>query len=161
MEPKVIKKAAFKIVGYRFEVNLQEIKSEDIVKHAIAKLKERANEFSNRVGEHIYLLQIYPMIENFDPMVDRFISMVGYEVSNAENQPAGTVVHSIPENLYSFFTHYGLESELNQSYDYLYGRWMEENGYESLGYDLERWDERYKPENPDNEIDMYIAIEKR
>lgn len=161
MEPQVMKKAAFQVVGYRFEVNLQEIKNDHIVKNAIVKLKEQANEISNRMGEHIYLIQIYPIKENFDAMVDRFISIIGYEVSEVGSRPADTFVQSVPENMYAFYTHYGLEEELDKAYDYLYGRWMEEHGYESLGYDLERWDERYKPEEPDNEIDMFIAIKKR
>ncbi|MDY0407254.1 GyrI-like domain-containing protein [Virgibacillus sp. 179-BFC.A HS] len=161
MEPQVIKKDGFQIIGYRFEANLQEIKNEAIIKKAIAKLKEQANNISNRIGDHIYLVQIYPMKENFDAMIDRFISMVGFEVSEVGNRPGDTAVHAVPENMYAFYTHLGLEEDLHHAYNYLYGKWLYDHCYESLGYDLERWDERYRPEEPDNEIDMYIAIKKR
>jgi AraC family transcriptional regulator len=31
-------------------------------------------------------------------------------------------------------------------------------GNEPKNYDFEIWDERYQPESPDNEIDLYIAL---
>ncbi|HEY4601506.1 MAG TPA: GyrI-like domain-containing protein [Cerasibacillus sp.] len=94
-------------------------------------------------------------------MLDKFISIIGYGMLRDGNRPAHTVVQSIDENLYAFYSHRGLESDLHHSYDYLYGRWLIENGYDSLGYDLEVWDECYQPDEPTNEIDMYIAIRKR
>ncbi len=100
------------------------------------------------------------MKEQFDVHVDKFTQIIGYEVQNAEEIPDGASLHIVPENTYVEFTHEGLERDLQQSYDFLYGKWLDENRYLSLGYDLELWDDRYKPESLENEIDMFIAIEK-
>ncbi|MBS4209929.1 effector binding domain-containing protein [Bacillus sp. FJAT-50079] len=140
---------------------MQDIKNKNIVKAAFAKLKSQLSEFPNRVGDHLYLVQIYPMKERFDPKVDKFISLVGYEILDEENRPPNTVVHIVPENFYAFYSFKDIEANIQLAYDYLYGHWLQEQGYDSLGYDLELWDERYKPEESANEIDMFIAIKKQ
>ncbi len=159
-KPKVIQKESFQVLGYQFDANLQEVKEENLVKKALIRLQANKAQFQHRVGEYVYLIQLYPMKEKFDVHVDKFTQIIGYEVPNAEKIPDGATLHSVPENTYVAFTHQGLERELQQSYDFLYGKWLDENRYMSLGYDLELWDDRYKPESPDNEIDMFIAVEK-
>lgn len=159
MEPKIIVKDAFHVAGYRFEANLQEVKELDLVGKTLTRLKTEADLFQNKLGDHLYLIQVYPMKETFDAEKDPFTSIVGYEVTGGD-VPEGAILHTVEKNTYVAYTHKGLECDLPQSYGYLYGRWLEENSYMPIGYDLELWDERYRPDQPDNEIDMFIAVKK-
>ncbi|GED60590.1 hypothetical protein BFO01nite_47220 [Brevibacillus formosus] len=47
-----------------------------------------------------------------------------------------------------------------ETYGFLYGSWLSESGYDYAGFDFEYWDERYKPEQEGNEIDIYVPLFK-
>ncbi|MED3571079.1 GyrI-like domain-containing protein [Cytobacillus praedii] len=161
MEPKVMKKDTFHVIGYQFDANLREIEEGDLGKKTLARLQENAEGILNKCGNHIYLIQLYPMKEDFNALEDSFTQIIGYEVFNAGHVPRGAILHTIPENFYVTYTHQGPEAELYKTYDYLYGKWLGENGYAPIRYDMERWDERYKPNDSDNEIDVFIAVQKK
>ncbi|QED49861.1 GyrI-like domain-containing protein [Cytobacillus dafuensis] len=161
MEPKVIKKPSFQVIGYHFEANLREIEEKNLCKEAFEKLQENADKFLNKLGNHVYLIQIYPLKEDFNPFEDQFTQIVGYEGSDSSDVPEGAIHHTVEENLYVAYTHQGPEAELHKTYDYLYGKWIGENGYIPIRYDFELWDERYKPDSSDNEIDLFIAVKKQ
>ncbi|MED1960517.1 GyrI-like domain-containing protein [Brevibacillus formosus] len=57
-------------------------------------------------------------------------------------------------------THKGPETNLAETYGFLYGSWLSESGYDYAGFDFEYWDERYKPEQEGNEIDIYVPLFK-
>ncbi|MFC5406446.1 GyrI-like domain-containing protein [Cohnella soli] len=157
MEAKEVKLPAFTVVGLRIEANLDELES-GIGKNAYDSLISRKDEIPFKMNENVILMQIYPMKPEFNPRVDRFTQIFCYEISEDDAVPSDMVSHQVPESKYATYTHKGLESELGRSYDYLYGQWIREHGQEPKGYDFEVWDERYKPESPDNEIDMYVAL---
>lgn len=148
-------------MGYHFEANLREIEEGNLDKKTLAKLQEHADLFENKQGNHVYLVQIYPMKENFNALEDRFTQIIGYEVSEPSNVPEGAILHTLEENFYVKYTHRGLESDLYKTYDFLYGKWIVDNGYVTIGYDAELWDERYKPYDPNNEIDLFVAVKKQ
>ena len=103
-------------------------------------------------------MQIYPMKPGFSPRVDRFTQIFGYETASTDDVPSGMIHHTVSEGKYVTYTHRGLESELGKSYDYVYGKWMRETNNEPKGFDFEIWDQRYKPDSPENEIDLFVAI---
>ncbi|WP_078596267.1 GyrI-like domain-containing protein [Evansella clarkii] len=158
MSARVVTKKAFSIAGYEFKANLQEIEEQELGKQTLARLKENGELVKSKVGEQIYLVQVYDMKPNFDPMVDPFTQVIGYEISEAEDLPEDMILHTVPENKYVTVTHEGLEKDLARTYDYLYGTWMKLNNCQPAGYDFEIWDNRYKPGKPENEIDLYVAI---
>lgn len=160
MEAKEVTLPAFTVVGFKIEANLDELES-GIGKHTFESLISRKAEILAKKNENVILMQIYPMKPEFNPRVDRFTQLFCYEVNESDAVPSGMVSHQVPESKYAFYTHQGLESELGRSYDYVYGQWLREHGYEPKGYDFEIWDERYKPESPDNEIDMYVALREK
>ncbi|MFD0670950.1 GyrI-like domain-containing protein [Cohnella sp. GCM10027633] len=156
-QPTVIELPSFTVIGIKYEANLQEIVESDIGKHAYRTVTGRKEEFE-RSSEHVHLVQIYPMKENFNPHVDRFTQIIGYEVSAGTAPPEGLIVHVLPARQYVTVTHVGLESDLGRTYDLLYGQWTRENGRQPDGFDFEVWDERYKPDQEDNEIDVFVAL---
>lgn len=158
MSARVVTKKAFTIVGYQIKANLQEIEEQGLGKQTLARLKENVELVKNKVGEQIILVQVYDMKPDFDPMVDPFTQIIGYEISEVEDVQEDMTIHTVPENNYVTATHKGLEAELPRTYNYLYGTWMTMNHFQPVGYDFEIWDKRYKPEKPENEIDVYVAI---
>ncbi|WEK56064.1 MAG: GyrI-like domain-containing protein [Candidatus Cohnella colombiensis] len=157
MEAKEVILPAFTVVGFRIEANLDELES-GIGKNTYDSLISRKDEILFKKNENVILMQIYPMKPGFNPRIDRFTQIFCYEVNEGYTVPPGMMSHQVSESKYVTYTHKGLESELQRSYDYLYGQWTREHRHEPKGYDFEVWDERYKPESSDNEIDMYVAL---
>ncbi len=159
MEAKEVKLPKFTVVGFRIEATLNELESGE-GKNIYDSLKSRKDEILYKKNEDIIFMQIYPMTPGFNPRIDRFTQLFCYVVnkSDTDSVPSGMMSHQVPESTYVTYTHKGLESELGRSYDYLYGQWIREHGYEPKGYDFEVWGERYKPDSTDNEIDMFVAF---
>ncbi|MFS0727663.1 GyrI-like domain-containing protein [Paenibacillus sp. 1P07SE] len=157
MEAKEVKLPEFSVIGIRIEANLDELDA-GLGKQTYDSFISRKDEILFKKNENVILIQMYPMRPGFNPRIDRFTQIFCYEVKGVDVVPSGMVNHQVPESKYVTFTHKGLESELGRSYDYLYGQWMSEHGHVPKGYDFEIWDERYKPESSDNEIDMYVAL---
>nr|WP_244937494.1 GyrI-like domain-containing protein [Brevibacillus brevis] len=103
---------------------------------------------------------MYPDKADFDAAVDPFTTLIGVEVSSLADIPEGMVSHTIPEGTFAKVTHKGPETNLGETYGFLYGSWLCESGYEYAGFDFEYWDERYKPEQEDNGIDIYVPLFK-
>ncbi|GGF80784.1 hypothetical protein GCM10010912_27400 [Paenibacillus albidus] len=157
MEAKVITLPPFYVVGYKIEADVKEFES-GLGKNTYHSLVEGKDKILNKKNENVILMQIYPMKPDFNPQVDSFTHILCYEVSHHGDIPLNMVSHAVTESKYVTYTHKGLESELSRSYDYLYGQWIIETGNEPKDYDFEIWDERYKPESLDNEIDLFIAL---
>ncbi|MEK8126470.1 GyrI-like domain-containing protein [Paenibacillus filicis] len=159
MEARIITLPPIQVVGCRIEATVEEFES-GLGKDAYRSLVERKDEIAGKKHEHPILMQIYPDRPDFDPQTDSFSHLLGYEVVHPGGAPAPAqmISHSVPEGKYVTFTHKGLESELSHSYAYVYGEWMCETGHEPKDYDFEIWDERYEPDSPDNEIDLFIAL---
>ncbi|MGP4073714.1 GyrI-like domain-containing protein [Piscibacillus sp. B03] len=158
VDAKIVTIEPFVVVGYQYQANLKEIEEKGLGKKSLKRLKENISLVKNKKGDEVYLVQIYEMKPDFNPNVDRFTQLIGYKVLKAEDVPQGMSNHIVKGKKYVTATHKGLESEIHQTYDYLYGKWLNENPYNPLGYDFEVWDERYKPEEKNNEIDVYVAL---
>jgi AraC family transcriptional regulator len=159
MNASLVKKESFTIVGYSFKANLKEDEEQELCKVTLKRLNDNEKLIEYKLGYEVYLIQLYDMKANFNPHVDPFTHIIGYRVSDGNHVPDGMIVHQVPENHYVTCSHKGLEANLNKTYDYLYGKWMREHSYQPIDYDFEVWDERYKPEEQVNEIDVYIALQ--
>lgn len=159
-QPTIVEIPAFTVIGVSYDANLQQITDSNIGKNAYQTLISRKDEIGPRLSEHVHLVQIYPMKENFNPHVDAFTQILSFEVPEGTAPPEGMIVHNLPARTYVTVTHKGLESELGRTYDLLYNDWMRQNCRHPDGFDFEVWDERYKPDQEDNEIDVYIALKE-
>ncbi|ARU62992.1 hypothetical protein CBW65_19900 [Tumebacillus avium] len=158
MEPVVARLSEFQVVGITITANLKEIEGQQLVKKAHEQMLSRKGEIEGRIGEEVYLIQIYPDKSDFNAMFDAFKLVIGYKVSTAANTPTGMVAHQVPGNEYAQFLHKGLESELGRTYDFIYSQWLPQSGRQFGGYDFEVWDDRYQPESSENEIEVYVAM---
>ncbi|MEK4238182.1 MULTISPECIES: GyrI-like domain-containing protein [Paenibacillus] len=157
LEAKVVTLSPFHVVGYKIEADINEFES-GLGKNIYDSLFERKDEIQDKKNENVILIQIYPMEPDFNPQVDRFTHILCYEVSKQGDVPLDMIGHAVGESKYVTYTHQGLESDLSRSYDYVYGQWIRETGNEPKDYDFEIWDERYKPESLENEIDLFVAL---
>jgi predicted transcriptional regulator YdeE len=157
-EPVVEKRLSFTVVGVTYEATLPQVIEQDLGKNAYNTVLARREDFEGRELDAVILVQVYPMKPGFNPHVDPFTQLIGYRVADGSPVPEGMVARVFPECEYVMCTHRGPESELGATYDKLYGKWMHEHGRRPAGFDFEVWDERFQPEEPNSEIDLFVAL---
>ncbi|WP_434751527.1 GyrI-like domain-containing protein [Paenibacillus amylolyticus] len=158
METKIVTLAAFHVVGYRIEATVEEFEAGLRQSH-YDKLIEKKNEIKHRKNDQVLLMQLYPSHEDFDAKVDPFTHLLCYEVNNTEGVPPDMIIHHMPARSYVTCTHRGIETEIGDTYDDIYGQWLDDAGHVPECYDFEILDERYQPESVDNEIEVYVALQ--
>lgn len=158
-EPSVVSLPGFTVGGVSYDASLTQIFEQQLGKKAYESVLSRKDEISSRISDDVYLVQVYPRKEGFNAQVDPFTQLIGYLVEGCDRVPEGMTSRSFPDREYVKVTHHGLESELGHTYDFVYGKWIRENGRCPDSFDFEIWDERYKPDQPDNQIDLYVALE--
>jgi AraC family transcriptional regulator len=83
----------------------------------------------------------------------------GYEVPDLSNIPAGMIGNTVPANKYAVFTHHGPLSGLGATWGKIYSEWLPASGLERAeGPDFELYDERFKDDSVDSELDIYIPV---
>ncbi|MFF0828140.1 GyrI-like domain-containing protein [Brevibacillus sp. NPDC003359] len=160
MEPTILSREETLVIGITFTANVTEDLGKKLSATTTEALRTRKSEIHKQVGEGEYLIQLYPDKADFDAAVDPFTTLIGVEVSSLADIPEGMVSHTIPAGTFAKVTHKGPEENLGETYGFLYGSWLCETGYDYAGFDFEYWDERYKPDQEDNEIDIYVPLFK-
>lgn len=160
MNPTILTREETHVIGITFAANVPEDLGKKLSATTTQALRARKSEIHNQVGKGEYLIQIYPDKADFDAAIDPFTTIIGLEVSSLADIPEGMVSHTIPAGTFAKVTHKGPERNLGETYGFLYGSWHCESGYEYAGFDFEYWDEHYKPEQEDNEIDIYVPLFK-
>ncbi|WP_274648567.1 GyrI-like domain-containing protein [Paenibacillus humicola] len=157
-EPAVVKRDSFMVAGVAYEATLPQIEEQELGKKAYDRVLACRDTLSHRVSDAVLLIQVYPMKPGFNPHTVAFTQLIGYQVAEHSTLPEGLTLRSFPASDYLAYTHRGPESQLGTSYDKLYGEWMRQQARRPAGFDIEVWDERYRPEEPDNEIDLFVAL---
>jgi len=71
------------------------------------------------------------------------------------------IAHIVPAARYAVFEHHGLLDKMHQTYEYIFGVWMPENGYVMADADsLEVYDERFKVGKDDSVFEIWVPITK-
>lgn len=85
---------------------------------------------------------------------------IGTEVSSFERVPEEFKTMVLSGGKYAVFTHRGKISELQMTYDYIWGTSVLCSGYElDIRDDFELYDERFiSPEDENSEFDIYIPV---
>lgn len=88
--------------------------------------------------------------------------MAAHEVSDLSEIPLDMVAKIIPASTYAVFTHTGPIDRLPETFQHGYRSWLPASPYESAAwFDLELYDDRFKSDAPDSEIDVCIPVKKR
>ena len=158
MEPKIVTKDGFKIVGMKiFGEN-----TNDEIKELWNKFIPRIDKIKHRLNKDITKDISYGMCYPSEEMNEsgEFEYIASVEVSSLGDVPQGMVGRTIPRQKYAVFTHKGVVDRIKETYKYIYGTWQPKSGCELVrAPDFEYYDERFDADNQeDSEMDIYIPI---
>jgi AraC family transcriptional regulator len=91
---------------------------------------------------------------------DTWFYMAAVIVKDDVDIPDGLIEHTIPASKYAIFTHKGSFEKLHETYKFISVDWIQQVDYEFyLHEEIEWYDERFKPENPEkSEYDILVPI---
>jgi AraC family transcriptional regulator len=91
---------------------------------------------------------------------DTWFYMAAVIMKDDVDIPDGLIEHIIPASKYAIFTHKGSFEKLHETYKFISVDWIQQVDYEFyLHEEIEWYDERFKPENPENsEYDILVPI---
>ncbi len=82
------------------------------------------------------------------------------EVAGDAPVPEGMIARTLKAQHYAVFTHQGSTDDLGETYQYIFGTYFPRSGRRLADApDFELYDQRFRPEDPDSEMDIYIPIE--
>ena len=149
MEPKIVKRAAFTVVGMKYHG-----------KNENNEIPQLWGEFGPRMGEIKQMANrhvAYGVCDNFDESSSEFDYIAGFEVASTAEIPEGMVSWDIPEGKYAVFT--CTLPTLGETYQHASHTWLPQSGYQrALGPELELYDESFDPRDPSSEMEVYIPI---
>ncbi len=162
MEPAFKRLAEKKVVGVKgtFISVLSPEKNNFVVIPALwQKYMPRKAEIKNGIAP-IDFGVCYEVPANERTRPDECYYMACKEVTSLDNIPEGMTGFIIPEGDYAVFTHIGALEKFEYTLNYIYGSWLPKSG-KKLRHapDLELYDQRFKLNSDDSEIDIYIPIE--
>lgn len=89
-----------------------------------------------------------------------FVYFVCREVPGPGPVPDGMEVREIPAGTYARFTHRGPISKFGETMRVLWNEWIPASGLKpSAGPMVEVYDVRFAMEEPDSEVDVWVAVE--
>ncbi|HOT76529.1 MAG TPA: AraC family transcriptional regulator [Candidatus Wallbacteria bacterium] len=158
MEPKIVVKKEFKVVGMRGQTCLKN----NVIPKMWENFFPRMGEIINRINKDT----AYGICECSDIGETQFNDetlfneLVCVEVDRFDAIPKAMVCKTIPEQKYAVFTHRGPLYNLRQTYDYIYKTWIPTSGYQmAFKDDFELYDGRFKGiDDPGSEFDIYVPI---
>ncbi len=160
MTPKIIEKKGFKTVGLRYFGN----NSENEIPALWQEFMQRSHEIKC-IGKqyHFYGLCTTATLEdsNNESMGDMaFEYIAGADVTELKDIPEGMVGREVDDAKYAVFTHKGALSDLKETYNYIYGKWIQSREYQIAGlYDFEFYNEKFDPSGSESsELYIYVPI---
>ncbi|MFC1691585.1 GyrI-like domain-containing protein [Nanoarchaeota archaeon] len=156
MEPKIIEKPEFKIVGLEITTTVQECMGDkqritQLWKNFMSRLGEIKNQVNGKV-HYGYSITISKKECSF-----RHIACV--EVSEFEDVPEDMVKETVPASKYAVWTHKGDIKRIGETYGRLYEKDMPESGLMQKEFWFELYDDRFNENTEDSECDIYVAVE--
>jgi AraC family transcriptional regulator len=150
MEPRIVKREAFSVVGMHCRGRNQG-----------GEIPEMWREFGPRVPEIKNIVEdsvAYGISDNMDPDTGEFDYVAGFEVSDAQEVPEGMVHWQVPGGRYAVFR--TTLPNLGETFKYVYYEWLPKSGYEHRpGPDLELYEEAFDAKDPDSEFEVYVPIQ--
>lgn len=93
---------------------------------------------------------------------EKFEYYAGIEINQTRNIPRKLKTVNIPGSTYAVFTHKGPITEIEQTYDRIYGSWIPSSGnVPTMDLDIIIVDHRFKEQNENSEVDILIPIQDR
>lgn len=153
--PEIVRLDEMTIVGYQSLVSMNHNLIFDLWMRYFTKI----GEIQNMTGTKASLGVSYWGEQKDDDYI--FFHIVGVQVSDFSTIPQGMTYLIIPAHSYAKFTHIGPISEIGKTYEYIYGEWAMSGDFPISEdfFEIEWYDERFNPDSPESELDIYIPIE--
>lgn len=152
MEPKIVRKEAFTVVGISTRAHLEN-----------NPIPQLWMELGPRAGEIQHFVQpgaAYGLTTSFEPETGEFDYVAGFGVERVEDLPQGMDSWDVPEATYAAFT--CTLPTMPQAYQFAYHTWLPASGYQRApGYEFEFYDEQFDAQDPDSEMQFFIPIERK
>ncbi len=143
MEPKIVTRPAFKVVGMLYEGKNENNEISGLWDHFIPRI----DDVEDKSGD------AYGVCGNVQPD-GSFQYLAGIEVSQVEDQPADMSHWRVPEQTYAVFP--CTLQNVRETYHHAYHNWLPQSDYERVdGPDFELYPEDF---NPETGTGMYIYI---
>jgi AraC family transcriptional regulator len=152
-EPKIVELDEMTVVG------LQSLSthSQNLVPSLWERFVPRGEEIKDVVDPDVWLGVSFDIVHKDDDT--EFFHIVGRKVSSVKDIPEGMSYRRIPAHKYAVFTHKGTLDRLGETYRYIYNIWLPESEHEyDYSHELEWYDERFKMNAEDSELDIYVPI---
>ncbi|MBP1991920.1 GyrI-like domain-containing protein [Paenibacillus eucommiae] len=153
MEPNVVFKETFMVVGMRVDTRMVENQIPELWQ----KFLPRMDEIVHRTNHH----DTYGISEYSDNYVDEFFTYWACApVNSIEVVPDGMISKTIQGALYVVVTHKGKLESMGKAFEFIHNTWLPNSGYQLDEKDsFELYGERFLGgENEQSETDIYIAI---
>lgn len=154
LEPKIMNKDEFKIIGMKYYGANQN----NEIPNLWGDFSTRITEIQNRVnsGVTMGLCEYVPNLTD----ESKFSYIACVEVDALVEIPDGMVGKIVSTNQYAVFTHKGPAKKLGETYEYIYGNWLLKSDYEPIeAHDFELYDQRFT-DDENSEMEIFIPIRK-
>jgi AraC family transcriptional regulator len=149
MEPKIIERGAFTVVGLKYRGKNEN----NEIPQVWEAFHPRIGEIPNLVTDFV----AYGISAEMDPGTREFTYVAGFEVSSAEDVPQGMVDFEVPGSKYAVFT--TTLPKIGETFQHAYHTWLPTSGYQpGGGPEFELYDQRFDVQDPNSEFDLYIPI---
>lgn len=147
MEPKIISKPAFTVVGVKYHGKNEK----DEIPQMWQAFGPRVCEIKHVAAPHV----AYGVCDSPDES-GKFNYVAGFEVSSTADIPQGMVSWEVPENTYAVFT--CTLPTLHETFQHI-ETWLPQSDYQRApGPEFELYDENFDPEDPSSEMYIYVPV---
>jgi AraC family transcriptional regulator len=150
MEIKIIERLPFTVVGLKYRGKNEQGE----IPQLWGRMGPRTGEIQNLVDD----TAAYGISANMDMETGEFDYIAGFEVSNAEGVPEGMVAFEVPGGRYAVFS--TTLPKVGETFHNAYHTWLPQARHRpGGGPEFELYDQRFDPQDPDSEFDLYVPIE--
>ena len=152
MEPKIVTREAFSVVGmyYRGANQGGEIPL------LWQQFGPRMCEIKGVIGPE----NAYGICDNMDYDTGHFDYLAALEVASSEAIPEGMVAWTVPGGTWAVFA--CTLPTLGETYTLAYRIWVPQSEFQlRKGSDFELYDDQFNPDDPASEVFIYVPIKKR
>lgn len=156
-EPREAKLESMLVAGYEVHDSMDH----DQIMNCWMNLMQNYESIKSATGDVLYGITYFT--ENYDPETfTGYAYMAATEVKSEENLPKDMVLRKIAAANYLVFEHRGPLSRLEDSFNYIFQKYLPNSKREFLQSDvLESYDKRYNaenPEDPESVIEIWMPV---
>lgn len=152
MKPRIVEVAGFQVVGMR-----ERFVPPDL--WGIPALWQRFAGRADEVPDRIDGVHYGVCVDDSKPGAPAFLYFAATGVRSIGRVPEGMSATTVPGGTFAVFTHKGPISGFSKTVHAIWRDWLPASGLKPTGApDFELYDERFKMEAPDSEVDVYVPV---